>query len=636
MCGVVGLFRRDRSIGRPEAHPWLDRIAHRGPDGRGVFADDWVLLGHTRLSIIDLSDAGAQPMTRAGGRFTVSFNGEIYNHLELREELKALGAVFSGRSDTEIIPAAYAIWGVDCLKRFQGMFAFALWDAFERRLFLARDRCGEKPLFFWRDRKRFLFASELKALVPLLPDRPRLDPTAVDLYLHHQYTPEPLTPFADVRKLPAAHRMTLSVDDWDAEPERWWSLYDAPALDGNADEVVRSTLTRAVELTLRSDAPVALALSGGVDSSAVAALTAKLHADPIRALCVGYPGRPPYDERDQAKGLAVRLGLPIHEVEIPLDEFVDSVPKLVWMLDEPIADPAAFGHYTVPRAAAELGVKVLLTGIGGDELFWGYPWTVEAVRANELRDRLGAWPSPLRIAVHRFLAAYPGLCRKIANRAGTTAFLDALERALDPAVPPESTLFMSLTEDFRRVFSAKRTVYGPEMEGIDPSAPFAPAGRRTGDPALDVQQALFDTWLVSNCLTISDRLGMASGVETRTPLLDHRLIEAVVGLRKIRPDHTLGPKRRFRDALRGLLPDEVLARPKRGFQPPVWEWLGGALARYGDALVGGELERDGVLKTGGGVQLLRDAERGPSFELAFAHRMLMLELWCGQMRSVTL
>ncbi|MEO1512700.1 MAG: asparagine synthase (glutamine-hydrolyzing), partial [Planctomycetota bacterium] len=340
MCGIVGVITRE-----PVAASSLDAAAiaclgHRGPDGSGRWSDDHAGLGHARLAIIDLSEGGSQPMVSAGGRYVITFNGEIYNYVELAEELRGLGHRFESRCDTEVALAAFERWGPACVERFRGMFALAIWDTRERELFMARDRVGEKPLAVYRDGDRLVFASELKALIPLLPRSPELDPAAVDLYLHYQYWPEPWTPLEGVRRVPPAHTATLRVDDWRYEERRYWDLESCSPIGGDPAEAIRGALEESVRLTLRSDVPVGVALSGGIDSACVAALASAQYGGRLRAFSVGYPGRPPYDERAQARALAEKLGIEFEEVELDVDGFVDFFPELVRILDEPIADPA--------------------------------------------------------------------------------------------------------------------------------------------------------------------------------------------------------------------------------------------------------------------------------------------------------
>jgi len=636
MCGILG-YVQTVPIQRALADHDVRRLAHRGPDGQGIYANDHVQFGHTRLSIIDLTDAGRQPMLSADGRYVITYNGEIYNHLELRSELEALGEEFLTHSDTEVLLVAYKVWRRDCVKRFRGMFAFAIWDNEEKTIFLARDRCGEKPLFYYRDGECLTFASELKALVPMLATRPDLDPAVVDMYLHFQYVPEPFTLLKGVHKLPAAHTLTMSAANWHAAPQRYWNVEDV-AERGNVPTdtqsilaCIRDGLEDAVKMTLRADVPVAVALSGGIDSGAIAALAQKHYPEPMHAFCVGYPGRPPYDERHQARALAESLGMIVHEVELPVQSFVEFFPELVRIMDEPIADPAAFGHYSVPKAAADQGIKVLLSGIGGDEIFWGYPWVTQTAVTNQMLsarpslNTLVAWARAP--SVQAFLdkaSRYPRFPSLIRQWAGMLFDLANTQG-------PEGQLaFYRAAPDFRDAFRLKPSLYGPAMQDLGADNPFRPTniGSRSYDeiPAAVIRM-LFDTWLVSNCLSLGDRVSMGVGVESRLPFLDVQLIERVMALRAATPDHQLGHKAWLRAALKGVLPDEVLARPKAGFQPPVQAWLSGVLASHGEVLRGGQLVRDGILNENTVDEVLRDLPTQGWPGLFFAYKLVLLEMW---------
>lgn len=632
MCGILGIFNRSPRSWSGLTSTQVDRLHHRGPDGQGIQTESQVSLGHTRLSILDLSDLGRQPMTSDSGRYTVTYNGEVYNYLELKAELEARGESFVSRCDTEVILAAYRCWGPSCVERFRGMFAMVIWDASERTLFLARDRCGEKPLIYWQDRDQFIFASEFKALLPLLPARPSLNPEVVDMYLHFQYVPEPFTLLQGVRKLPAAHYMIISPDSWDTHPVRYWDLESIPARSGNPTSLIREELDRTIKLTLRSDVPVGVALSGGIDSGAIAALATRHYPEPMHAFSVGYPGRPPYDEREQAKDLAKQLGMIFHEVELPVDNFVDFFPNLVGIMDEPIADPAAFGHYSVPKAAADLGIKVLLTGIGGDEVFWGYSWVSNAVRINQARMRLGK--------MARF-ASGPSISRVLRKMAGSGKvptwarnFAGFLADVSCRQTPASQLVYMTAINDFTDAFRAKQACYGHAMAGLSPENPFVPTAgmpERPEDVPAALLRILFETWLVSNCLSLGDRVSMAVGVETRLPFLDCGLIELVMGLRRSRPDHGLGHKAWLRQALKGVLPDEVLSRPKRGFQPPVNEWLLGVVHAYGDQLRGGRLACEGIIDSGCVETILTNPAIHAWPNLFFAYKLVLLESWHRQL-----
>lgn len=637
MCGILGRFQR-RLGQRPPLSPRdLATLAHRGPDGSGVFTNPYIQLGHSRLAIIDLTEGGQQPMILGSGRYVVTYNGEIYNYLEIRSELEAKGERFTSSSDTEVLLAAYKVWGRACVNRFRGMFAFALWDEQEKTLFLARDRCGEKPLFYHRDGDCFSFASELKGLLPLLAHRPALDPAVVDMYLHYQYVPEPYTLLQGVHKLPAAHTLVLTPRDWHAEPLRYWNvedIVDSPGLPADRAGVlplIRDAVEDAVTLTLRSDVPVGVALSGGIDSGAIAALAQRHYPEPMHAFCVGYPGRPSYDERHQARQLAEQLGMIVHEVELPVESFVDFFPQLVRIMDEPIADPAAFGHYSVPKAAADQGIKVLLTGLGGDELFWGYPWVAQAAVANETIAK-----SPLLASAGPLLASanVQRILRRLTDSPNAPSKLrrwtSFLQEIADSYTPKDQLRFYTAAPDFNDARRIKDSVYGPAMRNLLADNPFKPTdiGPRAVEriPAAIIR-LLFDTWLTSNCLSLGDRVSMGVGVESRLPFLDVRLIELVMALRNKYPDHTLGQKAWLRAALKGVLPDDVLARPKAGFQPPVWEWLSGVVARYGSSLRDGHLVKAGILAGKKTDYVLHELPRQGWPGLFFAYKLVLLEQW---------
>jgi len=624
MCGIIGILRLDGGQAALDASA-LAPIRHRGPDGEGFYHASRISLGHTRLAVLDLSEQAKQPMRSHDGRYVITYNGEIYNYLELRSQLEATGAKFATRSDTEVALEAYRHWGRDCVTHFRGMFAFALWDTLEETLFLARDRCGERPLVYYRDAECFIFASEIKALAPLLPRKPELDPTAVDMYLHYQYTPEPFTLLLGVRKLPAAHTLTLTRNQNQVEPERYWCIEDTPALTGLPTDTpgilrcIREALEESVKLTLRADVPVAIALSGGIDSGAIAALAQKNYPEPMHAFSVGYPGRPPYDEREQARELAKKLGMIFHEVELPVDRFVDFFPELVKIMDEPIADPAAFAHYAVPRAARDMGIKVLLGGIGGDELFWGYDWVTRAAQLNQTPSAVpGIWQRLL-------IALLPAsLYRR----------LTACEAA-DLATPAGFLHFYDLTPDFSYAKSRLPAIYGPAMRELPRLNAYQQVNigpRIKKQIPAAVMRLLFDTWLVSNCLSLGDRVSMGASVETRLPFLEPNLIDLVMALRCRTPDHHLGQKAWLRTALKGVLPDEVLARPKRGFQPPVWEWLSGVVERYGRSLMDGYLQQRGVIGPQTSGELLRC--KSQSWDSLFtAYKFVLLETWTTDIYS---
>jgi asparagine synthase (glutamine-hydrolysing) len=639
VCGIIGILDRGAGVPRLDESD-VARLAHRGPDARGLYHAEHVALGHARLSIIDLSEAGRQPMSR--GRLTIVFNGEIYNYLEIRDELAAAGVGFRTASDTEVILAAYERWGDRCVERLRGMFAFAIWDETARTLFLARDRCGEKPLLYWTDGERFCFASEVKAILPILPVRLALNPAAVDMYLHYQFVPEPLTPLEGLHKLPAGHHLTLRLDaPLRPAPMDYWCIegcdhdIDVPATLPAAIAALREAFEESVRLMLRSDVPVGVALSGGIDSGAIAAVAQRNYPAGMHAFSIGYPGRPPYDERNDARALAESLGMAFHDVELQTGDFVGQFHEFVRVLDEPIADPAAFGHYAVPKAAREAGIKVLLCGIGGDELFWGYKWVRDVVAAGQ---RLATSPPP------RFLMALArsSLASRIVHSRLAASFPASVRcefEILQAAAvwsPANQPLGYASFTDFRYASRIRQTIAGPALRQLSPEGLFATTAygpRSSAEIPAAVIRMLCETWLTSNCLALGDRVSMAVGVETRLPLLDPQFIGLAMAIRRKWPDHSMGHKERFKESLVNVLPPEVLNRPKRGFTPPVREWLHGVVSRYGTSLADGALVSCSILDPDGTRRLLsRAAARKPG-ELFVAYKLTLLEAWYAEVES---
>jgi asparagine synthase (glutamine-hydrolysing) len=639
MCGIAGILLRARDGTDDDdrrVRAALARLTHRGPDDEGVCRSSGAVLGHRRLSILDLSAAGHQPMATADGRFSCTFNGEIYNYLELRDELSARGRTFRTGSDTEVLLAAVAEWGARSMERFRGQFAVAIWDADAKRLLLARDRVGEKPLHYWRDGERFAFASEIKALLQLLPSTPALAPDAVNTYLHYQYVIEPETLLEGVRKLPAGSTLEIDAGGWDAQPRRYWQLALVPPIDGNPVERMRHALDEAVTLTLRSDAPVGIALSGGLDSGVIAAMASRRRTD-LTAFTVGYPGRRDHDEREAARALASSLGVPWFSAELPTSEFASFFPRMVELLDEPIADVAAYGHYAVSKLAASHGVKVLLTGIGGDELFFGYGWVRRAVQLS--RDKLaalddGSPASAARARRMRGLLQSP-LYPLLTNHRWPLGWRQLIDRRCDAGrldlEHPDEWVFYQLdyhwdpavaftAQVFTPAFAARLTPRGAYrlMHGLSNAAP----------PELGVTGLLFDSWLVSNCLDLGDRVSMASSVEARVPLLEAGMIDTAIGLWKAgHAEEAQGHKTWLRAIASDLLPADFINRPKLGFVTPTVEWTQAVNARYGALVSDGALRRAGVIDP----DRLRAWERQTTAGIRrdfLLYKLTLLELWC--------
>jgi asparagine synthase (glutamine-hydrolysing) len=574
MCGIAGIFHCGtiKPVDPARVERMSDALAHRGPDGSGVWTGPGVGLGHRRLSIIDL-EGSPQPMHSADGRAVVVFNGEIYNFRQLRGELEGLGATFRTRGDTEVILAAWQQWGVDCLSRLHGMFAFALYDSEQRSLFLARDRLGVKPLFTVRLSDGSLaFASELKGLLahPLL--RREVDPLAVEDYLAWGYVPDHRSILKGVEKLPAGHYRLLTHDSLPSPPQRWWDVSFAERHAGSARDLEAELLhhlREAVTSRMIADVPLGAFLSGGVDSSAVVALMAEASGKPVRTCSIGFDVAA-LDETSHARKIAELFGTDHRERQVSANEF-EAIGDLVAMFDEPFADASALPTWRVCQLARE-SVTVALSGDGADEALAGYRRHV--FHAHEERIR-GLLPSAFRSRVIGPLGRiYPKadwaprpLRAKatLLSLAGEGA--EGYARSLS-VIPPElrSALY---TPEFRRQLGD----YRAEVPLVDLMRG-APA--RSG---LDrAQYADLTFWLPGDILTKVDRTSMAASLEAREPLLDHRLIEFAAGLPERMRVRGLQGKWLLKKAMRRYLPEEILFRPKQGFVTPIAQWLRGPLA----------------------------------------------------------
>jgi asparagine synthase (glutamine-hydrolysing) len=645
MCGIAGILSRapsDAADDDRRVRAALARLRHRGPDDEGVCRSSGLVLGHRRLSILDLSPAGHQPMGTGDGRFVCSLNGEIYNYLELRAELAAKGRTFRTGTDTEVLLAAFAAWDTGAIARFRGQFAVAVWDETRRRLILARDRVGEKPLHYWRDGSRIVFASEIKAILELIPSRPALVPDAIDAFLHYQFVIEPDTLLEGVRKLPAGTFLELEAGTWDASPRRYWSLADVQAIEGEPIARMRGALDEAVELTLRSDAPVGVALSGGLDSGLIAAMAARRRRD-LAAFTVGYPGQRDFDERAAARGLAQSLGIAWHSAELPTSDVVAAFPKMVEQLDEPIADVAAYGHYSVSKLAAEHGVKVLLTGIGGDELFFGYGWVRRAVELSRAKIDALRSPSALFAARARLLRAVmqrTPLFTLLVNRRFPHGWKQFVDRRFDAGRldldRADEWVFYQLDYHWDPAEDFAAAVYTPAFAAsLTPRASYRLMKGLSDDavPEIALTGKLFDSWLVSNCLDLGDRVSMASSVEARVPLLEAGVIDTAIGLwRAGRREDAQGHKTWLRAVAREFLPDEYINRPKLGFVTPTVEWTRAVNAQYATLVFDGVLVREGQIDPDRLRAWLRGTRAGIRRDMLM-YKLTLLELWCRTVRD---
>ncbi len=579
MCGIVGCFSKrrfdslEKDLGSASAI-----LAHRGPDDAGLFVDAnaGVGLAHRRLSILDLSEAGRQPMAAEDGATRIVYNGEIYNFQSIRDALTSLGHRFQSRTDTEVALKAYQQWGPACLEKFIGMFALAIWDGEKRRLFLARDRLGIKPLFYYHRDGVFLFGSELKALAAFEAFDKQVDPGAVPLFLHYNYIPSPGTIFRHARKLPPGHFMTVEGER--IEIRRYWRIPDAsgaPSVDEEAalDQLDR-LLTRAVSDRLISDAPLGALLSGGVDSSLVAALMQKASADPIRTFTIGFE-ETAYNEAHWAARIARHLGSRHTELRATPGDALSIVSRLPEIYDEPFADSSAIPTLLVSRLTRSR-VTVALSGDGGDEQFCGYGryWITRSMARGfaPLPDALRRMLSvPLgRTPISWVEACYKPLRPLLPRRLRVTNFREKWKKLI------ASMQFADLPDLYR---TAVCVWSGADLHRLMGAAPaeggFEAAFRETeGAPLLSrLMRVDQETYLPDDMLAKVDRASMAHGLEVRVPLLDHRVVEYAAAL----PDAFKFKNGEAKHPLKMLLaryaPPALFERPKMGFGAPIDVWL---------------------------------------------------------------
>jgi asparagine synthase (glutamine-hydrolysing) len=615
LCGIAGILALSSAAARVTemaVATMRDTMVHRGPDGAGVWrsADGRVGLGHRRLSIIDLSAAADQPMSDAEGNICVTFNGEIYNHAELRRELEAAGHRFrTDHSDTEVIVHGFKQWGIACVERFRGMFAFALWDARSNELWLVRDRIGIKPLYWTRHNDRLLFASEIKALLAD-PSVPRaINEDGLFHYLSFLTTPAPDTLFAGIHKLPGGTWLRISSDGTVTEKRYWDALANAEVLsgldEGAISERLIAELRTAVALRKISDVPVGVFLSGGVDSSTNAALFSE-GGGTVKTFSVGYDRNyASYtNELDYARRVAGLVGADYHEVRLTIDDLIDFLPRMIELQDEPIADPVCVPVYYVSKLARDNNVIVCQVGEGADELFWGYPNWKLALQLQYLSDRL---PVPaalrklglfgLRLLGKDKMQPYDWLAR---SAAGQPIFWGGAEGFSDRGK------MQILSERMRDRFAGRTSweAIAPIRQRYEQHA--KGRGRLDWMTYLDLNFRLPELLLMR-----VDKMSMGVSLEGRVPFLDHRFVEMAMSIPEAVKTRNGTLKHILKRAVRGIIPDDIIDRPKQGFGVPVHEWLLEKLGRRVEEAVEDFLAHTDYLDKEATRALIRSPNAGP-------------------------
>lgn len=624
MCGIVGL-----SLLEPGGRCDLDRavraLAHRGPDGRGVHVDRHFALGHTRLAIIDLSEQGAQPMWSADRRYVMVYNGEIYNFADLRRKLEARGARFRGHSDSEVLLEGYSAFGPDFIAELNGIFAVAIADVASKELFVARDPLGVKPLYWSEGPFGFAFSSEIKALLRLAPIEREIDPIALQQYLTFLWAPGERTLFKEVRKLDPGTAFFVR----DGRIARRWRYWSPPAYAPRRDWTRRECavqlgdgVTQAVTRQMVSDAPVGAFLSGGVDSTAIVAAASRSNPD-IECFTMRMEGgndrSEGFDDLGYARLAARHFGVRLVEVPVEPQDITSNIERMVFDLDEPLADPSCLNLYLMSKAARERGIKVLLSGAGGDDLMSGYRRHTAAVYDGFL-DYL---PSALRRTLAR--SAQSGQLARPALRRITKVLRNSALGGDDRiarmfAWAPDETVASVVASDIR---SASHTaeVWAPlsrELTGLGDAPDL--------EKCLALDRRFF---LTDHNLTYADKMGMAASVEVRVPLLDLELVSFAAQIPAEWKHRGLTAKWLFKQSQRGAIPDRIINRPKTGFGVPLRGWMRGSLRGLLEDLLSEEsLTRRGLFNAKAVRRLIHDNSAGSADASYLLFSLMCIESWC--------
>jgi len=621
MCGIAGFVSKDEHRDEAEARVVLDRmcrvIAHRGPDDQGMLVNDRVALGMRRLSIIDVA-GGQQPISGCGAAITIVFNGEIYNYRDLQRELESRGHQFKTHSDTETIVHAYEEFGASCVEHLRGMFAFSIWDARSRKLFIARDRVGKKPLYYSTTPDgTLIFGSELKSLREHSGFRGDICIEALDAYLTFGYVPDPLTIFRGVHKLPPGHHLTWK--DGRVQVEQYWDFpyqhpQDNPArTEDDCIEELRALLDESVRIRLEAEVPLGAFLSGGVDSSSVVGLMARHATQPVKTFSIGFH-EDSYSELKYARIAAQKFGTDHHEF-IVTPAICEIVDELVWHFDEPFADSSAIPTYMVSKLARQ-HVTVALSGDGGDELFGGYT----RYALDRKRSGFANLPRVVRQGVMQPLG------RNLPHGAWGRNYLHNV--ALDPLdrYIEDISVFTRLNKPL--LYTAAFRQQLGKTEAASRFRAYA-ARSRAKDPLDPLLYLDSKTYLPGDILTKVDRMSMAVSLEARVPLLDHKLIEFVcTRIPASMKMKGLQTKHIFKRAMRDLVPTEILDRPKQGFGIPIDRWINEQLReRVRGTLSEALTMQRGYVEPRYVRVLLDEHEKGRRDHATELWTLFMLELW---------
>jgi asparagine synthase (glutamine-hydrolysing) len=615
ICGIVNLIESD-PVDRMTIERMTDALAHRGPDDAGYFVKGQAGLGHRRLSIIDLS-GGKQPMFNEDRSAAIVFNGEIYNYRDLAAVLTSAGHTFKTRSDTETILHAYEEYGDDCVHQFRGMFGFAIWDQRKRRLLLARDRLGVKPVYYYRNGRFLAFASEIKSLLEI-PSIPReVDPEALDLYLSLRYVPGPRTMFKNIFRLQPGH--ILVADGSGVRTSKYWDI-DYSDQEPRSPEYLlgrfRELLEESVRLRLLAEVPLGVFLSGGLDSSAIlATMSRAAGGEKVKTFSIGYPASGGEEESanefEYARVAAGAFASDHHEYRLNATDFAEFVPELVRYLDEPLADPTCIPLYFISKLARQ-HITVVLSGEGADEILAGYGIYGRMLALDRIYagsgpfSRLAPWIA--RLTPSEKLGHYVRMCGQP---------LETRYQGVTRGFSAEGKLRLVGGNRVKQSDGRLQEIFGGYFKTVEKASPL--------DRMLYVDAKV---WLPDDLLIKADKMTMANGIELRVPFLDHKLVEFAATLPYAAKVHGKGGKTLLRTAMRGVLPDAIIDRPKKGFPIPIGSWLRTSLRQFTrDYLLARDSASSRYVDRQETARLVREHEQGAVDRSQEIWTLLVFEFW---------
>lgn len=556
MCGICGIYdSNQRNIDKKLIISMMDSLKHRGPDDFGFFFDNHVALGHRRLSIIDLK-TGKQPVYNEDQSITIVYNGEIYNFQEIKKELETKGHKFYTNTDTEVIVHAYEEYGESCLNHFNGMFAFAVWDSVKKQLFLARDRLGVKPVYYYFNGSKLLFASELKSILKDVSINRQVDLESLNHFFAYEYIPSPMTIFQGINKLSPAHYLILKNNKISLH-----SYWDINFKESNKNKQyfiknIPEQLKESVRKRLISDVPLGAFLSGGIDSSAIVSLMSQL-TDNVKTFTIGFE-QESYSESKDARLIAEKFNTDHHEKIVSSEDIIQLLSPITKEIDEPFGDLSIFPTYLVSQFAGKY-VKVVLSGDGGDELFAGYDWYL----ANKLNDYYRFIPG------HRFIL--PGLFKELKQTEKSKGVINKTKRFIEGTSMPDNLMHIRWMTSFDK--SAQQDIYSKKIGLTDPFNLITSYFSKAKGSLNKMQYVDIKTYLPDDILTKVDRASMLNSLEARTPFLDYTFVEFAATIPQKYNLHFFDRKYIFKKSMQSFLPKETLYKSKQGFTMPMKQWL---------------------------------------------------------------